>query len=326
MAHILVAGTGGTIAGKAGNVLRGSIYEAGVTDLSSLLEGVETGNATVEGVKVSSVGSEDMTEDIWFRLAKTVSDAVKRKDVDGVVVVHGTDTMEETACFLDLVLSTPKPVILTGSMRPGNVPGADGPGNLSAAIRIAGSDHAKERGVLGVFADQIFAAKDMVKIDSMLPDAFGSPGFGGLGRVVDGEPVWYRGRRRNGGCSLFPLDELNGELPRVEIVYGHAGQRPELVRAALECGARGIVHAGVGAGNIHKAVKGMLLDAAEKGVAVVAGSRCCMGAVAPKNEGKLIHSCGLNPQKARVVLQAALSRTTDNVAIQKIFMAYMFEK
>lgn len=332
MVRIAVIGTGGTIAGKAENVLKGSMYKAGVEGVGTLLDGLGLDEAIqTEGIQVAAVGSEDMTEEIWFRLADAVKKAVARNDVDGVVVVHGTDTMEETACFVDLTVSTPKPVIFTGSMRPGNVPGADGPGNLSAAIRAAGSKKTWGRGVLGVFADQIFAARDMVKIDAMVMDAFGAPGFGPLGRVIDGEPVWFRSRRRNGGVSLFPLEELvamesGGKgLPWVEIVYGHAGQRPDMARAAMEMGVRGIVHAGVGAANIHESVKPLLLQAAEQGIAVVAASRCGVGVTSLKGEGKLIYSRGLNPQKARVLLQAALSRTGDSREIQHIFSAYMYE-
>lgn len=336
MARIVVIGTGGTIAGKAEDVSRGSAYKAGVTGVAELLQGLEAlREIELEAVQVAAVGSEDMTEEVWFSLAAAVEDAVGREDVDGVVVVHGTDTMEETACFLDLIVSTAKPVVFTGSMRPGNVAGADGPGNLSAAIRVAGSGRAGGRGVLGVFADQIFSARDMVKVDAMIMDAFGAPGFGPLGRVIDGEPVWFRSRRRNGGESLFSLGRLGmsgkdgagalRELPRVEILYGHAGQRPEMARAALDMGVRGIVHAGVGAGNIHAAVKPLLLEVAERGVAVVAASRCGAGVTPLKGEGRLIYSCGLNPQKARVLLQVALLRTGDAGEIQKIFSSYMFE-
>lgn len=323
--RIVILATGGTIAGKADDVSRSSSYTPGVIRVETLLEAVPllSGVADITARQVASVGSEDMTDEIWLRLHGVLQALIADPGVDGIVILHGTDTMEETACFLDLTLGTDKPIILTGAMRPANAVSADGPGNLLSSVRLAASSEAVGRGVLVVFNDCIFAARDVVKTDAVNLDAFSSPGFGPLGRMLDAVPLWYRLRGKNVGEVVFPVGGVSG-LPRVEIIYGHAGQRPEVVRAALECGAKGIVHAGVGAGNIHAAVKPLLLEAVGRGVPVVAASRCAVGITGFGEAGGVINSCGLNPQKARVVLQLALIGTADSGRIQELFAAYVY--
>lgn len=331
MPQILILATGGTIAGQAAESARASTYTPGVLQVEMLLAAVpgleKAAHITAE--QIASVGSEDMTEDIWFRLLERLRRANNDPDIDGVVILHGTDTMEETATFLDCTVAMAKPVVLTGAMRPANAVAADGPANILAAVRVAAAPTARDRGVLAVFNDGIFAGCELVKMDAVNLDAFTSPFAGPLGAVADETPLWRRPAGRKGATVRF-APARDQPLPRVEIIYGHAGQRPELVQAALDAGAEGIVHAGVGMGNIHKAVKPLLVDAARKGVPVVQASRCFRGMVAPLPERNpdepFIRSCGLNPQKARVLLQLALGETREAAAIQRIFYDHAFAK
>jgi L-asparaginase type II len=325
---VLILATGGTIAGQAADEVKSSSYASGVLDVGSLLAAVPglAAVAEVRGEQVAGIGSEDMTEEVWFKLATRLNRAARDPGVDGTVVLHGTDTMEETAYFLNLVVKTEKPLALTGAMRPANAVGADGPRNIFNAVSLAASRAARGMGALIVFNDRVFAAREATKLDAMNVDAFGSPGLGPLGCMVDGKAHLYRkSLRRHTSNSEFDVSGLE-TLPRVEIIYGHAGQRPELVEAAVRLGARGIVHAGVGAANIHVAVKPAIIEARRKGVAVVAASRTGGGTVPARRDelGELgvVYPDNLNPQKSRVLLQLALARTSDPEAIQECFATY----
>lgn len=325
---IAVFATGGTIAGQAADAAKAAHYTSGVLDVDALVRAVPeiANHARVRSEQVANIGSEDMTEDVWFRLAERLDATGRDDDVQGMVVLHGTDTMEETGYFLNLVLKTGKPVVMTGAMRPANAVSADGPANLLAAVRLAACPDAAGRGVLVVFNDKILAARDVAKLDTLDLDAFGAPGLGPVGCLVDDRVYFYhRVSRRHTVDSEFSLAGV-AELPRVEIIYGHAGQRPELVEALAGMGVAGVVHAGVGGGNVHAAVKHSLWRLAAQGVAVVCASRTGSGVV-PYNPEEVrkngfISADNLNPQKARVLLQLALTRTRDPEAIQAMFQAY----
>lgn len=321
-ARVLVIATGGTIAGEAGARDRAGTYVPGALEVGGLLAAVPELDkyAALEARQIASIGSEDMTDDIWLRLADGVSGALADGKFDGAVVLHGTDTLEETAYFLNLVLGTEKAVVFTGAMRPANAVSADGPMNILGAVRLAASPDSAGRGVLACLGRDIHAARDIVKIDSSNLDAFASPSSGPLGRLGDDGADWYREplRRHTAESALAGLKPL--ALPRVDIVHGHAGQRRDLVDAAVAAGARGIVHAGVGSGCVHREAKQALAEAAEKGIVVVRSSRVARGWVGPDPDfPDSVASGDLNPGKSRALLQLALTRTASIEEIQELF-------
>ncbi len=326
--NIAMLATGGTIAGQASNSTQATEYRPGVLDVGTLLAAIPAlkEHATLHCEQLANIGSEDMSEEVWFALAKRINALGRDPAIDSIVVLHGTDTMEETAYFLNLVVKTAKPVVLTGAMRPANAVSADGPANILAAVRTAVSEQAAGLGVLIVFGNSILAARETTKLDTLSLDAFGSPGLGALGSVVDDSVCIYRSPTRlHTLATEFSLPDRK-ELPRVEIIYGHAGQQPGLAEAAVRLGSRGIVHAGVGAGNIHAAAKKALIAAAQQGIAVVCASRTGCGIVPCRKEAiaryGLIGADNLNPQKARVLLQLALTKTADPTEIQRMFEKY----
>lgn len=322
--HILA--TGGTIAGRSRHGDSTTQYQAGVVAVSELVASAPrlAGLARISGEQIANIGSEHMTEEVWLKLAAAVARARADSDVAGVVVLHGTDTMEETAFFLDLAAGGDKPVVLTGAMRPADAVSADGPMNIHNAVGLAATPGAAGRGVLVCMNDRIFAARDAVKADTLNVDAFAAPATGPIGRMVDGKAVFYCGA---GGVvpskPAFSTESLL-KLPRVEIVYGHAGQGRLMIDAAVATGAEGIVHAGVGMGHVHRAARAGLVDAARKGVAVVLSTRVAAGPVPEGDEllaDGFIAAGSLNPQKARVLLQLALTRTRDTAEIRTLFAA-----
>ncbi len=321
---LAVLATGGTIAGTSA----ADGYTPGMLSAEALLAAVPDlrRHALLRCEQLANIGSEDMTEAVWLALARRVRELAAEPEVRGIVVLHGTDTMEETAYFLDLAVATGKPIVFTGSMRPADAVGADGPANLLAAVRTAAAPEAAGRGVLVLFNDRLFAAREVVKLERLNTDAFAAPGAGPLGEIVNGAPL-FRQRFTAGGREFFPIpaELLRGELPRVEIMYGHAGQRSDLIEAVLALpGLRGVVCAAVGMGNVHAEAKPALRRAAlDRGIAVVWSSRVPYGWTpyrpgVAESEGA-IFSGRLNPQKARVLLQLGLLQTNDRGDLQRIF-------
>ncbi|MCD8352332.1 MAG: asparaginase [Planctomycetaceae bacterium] len=308
---ISVLATGGTIAGQSTRQGSSANYRSGVVSGDDLLAAVPGLSAAVRlrAHQVANIGSEDMTSDVWLDLVRTASQELDDPEVSGVIVLHGTDTMEETAVFLDCLLPHGKPVVMTGAMRPADAVSADGPANILAAVQTAVCPAASGRGVLVVFNNDIHAARRVRKTDSMALNAFSSWG-GPEGRVVDGDPVFFRPATAREGLPVFTVAGLDA-LPRVEIIYGHAGQERGLVDAALAAGAWGLVHAGVGMGNVHGDVRPALAEAVAGGVAVVCATRVVDGPV-PLTEkirrDGFIAAGFLSPAKARVLLQVALTR------------------
>ncbi len=322
---VSVLATGGTIAGRA--LRQGSVAEYTPGDISArdLLDALPqvAGVARIRCRQVANIGSEDMTDAVWFDLARAVAEEREDGEVRGVVVLHGTDTMEETAVFLDLLIGGGAPVVLTGAMRPADAVSADGPANILAAVRVAADAGSAGRGVLVVMNDVIHRARHVTKTDTLALDTFRSRGCGPEGRVVDGRVCFTRqgGVREGAAFSLAGVEEL----PRVEIVYGHAGMTRGVVEAVVGSGAWGIVYAGVGMGNIHSEVRGVLAAAAAGGVVVACSSRVG-GGPAPLTEKMrrdgFVSAGDLNPQKARVALRMALTRTSDAREVQRVFDAY----
>lgn len=219
--HIYILATGGTIAGRAASEEATTGYQAGAIGVADLLAAVPEIRryAEVEGEQIAAIDSKDMREVIWLRLAARCNALLSREDVDGIVITHGTDTMEETAYFLHLTVHSEKPIVLTGAMRPATAMSADGPMNLLQAVRVAADDEAAGKGVLVVFNGTIESARDAVKMHTTSLDTFRSPEMGALGSVQDGEPVFYRSPLR---ChtvhSVFSVKGVTA-LPRVAILY-----------------------------------------------------------------------------------------------------------
>ncbi|MDR2207549.1 MAG: type II asparaginase [Azoarcus sp.] len=324
--RIHVLGTGGTIAGRL--VSTGPRYRAGVLGVEALLDAVPAlrGLADYNCEQVANIGSQDMDEFLWLKLARRVNELLDNPDVDGIVITHGTDTLEETACFLDLTVRNPKPVVLVGAVRPVGALGADGSANLLDAVTVAVNSGAAGRGVLVVMHSNLFEARDVTKVSSSALPAFAAPNSGPLGQLIDGR-IYYAQRAGLSPKRLVFDVSRQDKLPQVGIVYGYAGASVAPVKALVEAGCRGIVSAGVGSGNLHRDMLDALAHASGRGVAVVRASRVPSGLTlrnveVDDNRYGFIAAGALNPQKARVLLQLALTRTRKPEEIQKVFDGY----
>ncbi|HVU36166.1 MAG TPA: type II asparaginase [Opitutaceae bacterium] len=326
--RIHVLATGGTIAGaQPPGGARG--YKAAVLSAEALIGAVPqlAELARLEVESVAAIGSQDMDEALWLRLAGRAQAALDRSDTAGVVITHGTDTMEETAFFLNLVLRTEKPVVLVGAMRPATAISADGPMNLFNAVAVAAAPEAAGRGVLVVANDEIHFAREVTKTNTTQLGTFRATHRGLAGLVNAGRLHLYAPPvRRHTRQAEFSI-EGRTSLPRVEIIYAHAGLRRELTDAAVRAGAEGVVVAGVGDGNVAATALGALGDASRAGIAVVRSSRTGGGVVERNIEVDddglgSIAADELNPQKARVLLMLGLTRTRDPKALQEMFYTY----
>lgn len=323
---VAILATGGTIAGKADSATATTGYVPGSATVADIVDSVPALADIAEIVteQVSNIGSEDMTDDIWERLSLSVQKYLEDSSVTGIVITHGTDTLEETGFLLNLVLSSDKPVILVGSMRPATAISADGPMNIIEAVKVAVCPEAKGKGVLAVMNDEIHGLRDVTKTNTTNVDTFQSRLFGALGTVTGGLPYFFKQTvKPHTYQTEFTVEDVKN-LPRVDIIYAHANQDSALIDAAVEAGAKGIIYAGMGNGSIHKnAFKG-LERAAEKGTVVVRSSRTGSGLVVDSNsewEG-FINGGSLNPQKARVLLQLALKKSSNLEDIRRIFRTY----
>lgn len=329
LANVVILATGGTIAGTGGTATTTVGYTAAKVGVEQLIEAVPELKkvAQVRGEQVFQIASENMTNDHWLKLAKRVNALLAQPDVDGIVITHGTDTIEETAYFLNLVIKSKKPVVLVGSMRPSTAISADGPINLYNAAILAASPEAVGKGVLVSLNDQINAARDVTKANTSTVDTFRAPELGMLGYLQGGKPYFYRlPARKHTVESEFDVSKLE-TLPKVDIVYGYANNTRVPLDALVAAGAKGVVHAGVGNGSLFTEVKEGLIEARKKGVIVVRSSRTGNGIVARNGEANddeldFVVSDTLNPQKARVLLMLALTQTSDTKEIQRVFYTY----
>jgi len=324
---VIILATGGTIAGS-GEKAYGSIYEAGQIDICDLLKSVPEIDeiAEIDGEQIANIGSQDMDSEIWLLLAKRINALLAFDDVTGIVITHGTDTMEETAYFLNLVINSNKPVVLTGSMRPATARSADGPNNLFDAVVVACSETAKGRGVMITVNEKIFGAHDVSKVATTHIDAFVAPNYGPLGHVSEADVEFYRLTERvHTKDSVFSNVSLKS-LPEVPILYGYVSCLPALIDCCIASGAQGIVFAGTGNGNIPKNLIKKVLQLKAKGIILVRSSRACYGAITAGevDDDSLgtIASSVLNPQKARILLQLALTQTNDPNVIKEYFKKY----
>ena len=326
---IRVLATGGTIAGaQTADASRG--YQAAAFSIAALIAAVPFAAtlARLEGEQVAAIGSQDMDEAIWRKLADRIECALREPGVQGVVVTHGTDTMEETAFFLNLVIHSPKPVVLVGAMRPATAISADGPMNLLNAIAVAAHADAGNRGVLVVANDEIHFAREITKTNTTQVGTFRATHRGLAGLVNAGRLHLYAPPvRRHTLSSEFELPGLPAKLPSVEVIYAYAGMGRQLIDAAVQAGAQGLVIAGVGDGNFNSLALSAAAEAATAGVAIVRSSRTGGGIVERNieidDDGlRFIAADELNPQKARVLLMLGLTRTRDPMALQQLFYTY----
>jgi L-asparaginase len=325
---VVVLATGGTIAGAASTDVQAG-YKSGQLGVEQLLAAVPQAKklANTRGEQISNIGSQDMNDDVWLKLAGRVNAIAAMPDVSGIVITHGTDTIEETAYFLNLVVKTKKPVVLTAAMRPATALSADGPLNFFNAVAVAANKEAPGRGVLVVVNDWIHGASSLTKTSTTAVQTFLSPVWGLIGSVAYGDIEWYRGPvGRHTLNSEFSIDGLKA-LPRVDIILAYENMDGALIDAAAAAGAKGIVIAGVGNGNMTAAAVNALAAQAKKGIVCVRASRVATGRVERNvelDDNKLgfVASMGLNPQKARVLLRLALTKTSDPKAIQRYFEEY----
>ena len=327
--RVAILATGGTIAGSGASSTTTVGYKAATAPVEQLVAALPELReaADVRAEQVFQLASENITPAHWLALARRAGELLARPDVDGVVVTHGTDTLEETAYFLDLVLKSEKPVVLVGAMRPPTALSADGPLNLYNAVRLAGVPEARGRGVLVCLNDEINAARDATKTNRGTLGTFRAPELGFLGYMVGGKPVFLRATaRRHTTSSEFDVAGLDA-LPRVEIVTAYAGAGRWAVDAAIAAGAKGIVFAGVGNGSVPLDARPALAEARRRGIVVVRSSRVPEGVVARNGEVDddafdFVAGGALSPQKARVLLTLALTKTTDAREVQRIFDEY----
>jgi L-asparaginase len=325
---VVVLATGGTIAGAAETDVQAG-YKSGQVGVEQLLAAVPQAKklASLRGEQVSNIGSQDMNDEVWLKLARRVGELAAMPDVAGVVITHGTDTIEETAYFLNLVVKTRKPVVLTAAMRPSTALSADGPLNFFNAVAVAANREAAGRGVLVVVNDWIHGASSLTKTSTTAVQTFLSPVWGLIGTVAYGEAEFYRGPvGRNTQDTEFPIEGITA-LPRVDIIMAHENMDGALIDAAAAAGAKGIVIAGVGNGNMTKPALDALAAQAKKGVVCVRSTRVATGRVGRNVEVDddalgLVASLGLNPQKSRVLLRLALAKTKDVKQIQRMFDEY----
>ncbi len=326
--NIYILATGGTIAG-AGQSATQTNYTAGAVGIDVLVRAVpqlrQIANITEE--QIVRIGSQDMNDQVWLKLAKRINELLSRGDVDGIVITHGTDTMEETAYFLNLTVKSDKPVVLTGAMRPSTSMSADGPLNLYNAVIVAGDKESYGKGVLIAMNGQVLGAHGATKTNTVSVETFKSPDSGALGYVNNGK-VYYNmiSEKLHTAKSIFDVTGLIS-LPKVGIVYSYSGVQPEAVNALINNGYKGIVHAGVGNGNIHKNIFPRLTAARQAGIQVVRSTRVPSGPVTLDAEVddaqyQFIASQELNPQKSRILLMLALTKTNDWHKIQEYFMQY----
>jgi len=284
--NVVIVATGGTIAGTGASSTQTVGYAAAKVGVDRLIEAVPELKkvANVRGEQIFQVASENMTTDLWLKLGKRVNQLLAQGDVDGIVITHGTDTLEETAYFLNLVVKSSKPVVLVGAMRPSTAISADGPINLYNATVLAGSKAAAGKGVLVALNDQINGGRDVTKTNTSTADTFRTPDLGFLGYLQDNKAQFYREPiRKHTTGTEFDITNLD-TLPRVDIVYGYASATRTPVDAFVAAGAKGIVHAGVGDGSVHKDVMPGLSDARKKGVIIVRSSRVGSGIIARNGE------------------------------------------
>ncbi len=324
---IAILATGGTIASSIEDCVATTGYSVGGLSVENLISGVKgiEDLATITIKQISNIDSANMRDEIWLKLAKEINSLLD-SDFDGVVITHGTDTMEETAYFLHLTIKSHKPVILVGAMRPSNSVSSDGAKNLYNAVALAANKESKFKGVMVTMNDKILSARGVTKTHTLNLDAFSSPDFGDLGYMVDGKAYFYSAiTKAHTTNTPFDISQISN-LPKVDILYSYSNDGNAVAaRALFANGTKGLVIAGSGAGSIHEDHEKALKELINQGLKVVVSSRISQGRVALNSEKKslgFISAEELNPQKARVLLMLSLIKTDDISQIQDYFLKY----
>jgi glutamin-(asparagin-)ase len=282
--------------------------------------------ASVRGEQVFQIASESFTNEKLVVLAKRVSALAKDPGVDGIVITHGTDTLEETSFFLTLTVRTDKPIVVVGSMRPGTAMSADGTLNLYDAVAVAADKASRGQGVLIVMNDDILSGRDAGKRINIKTNAFSSQ-WGALGSVVEGKTYWFRAPvKRHTLGSEFDIDRID-KLPSVMIVYGSGEMGTVMVEAAAKAGAKAVIHAGTGNGSVPDYGVAGLRRLREGGAIVIRSARVPDGFVLrnseqPDDKYDWVVAHDLNPQKAKILAAVALTKTSDTKELQRIFWQY----
>lgn len=325
--RVMIITTGGTIASAAESSTQLTDYTASAFSADQLIRAVPSLEdfAQITAEQVTNIGSSDMTIEHWLTLAGRINDVFAKGEADGIVVTHGTDTMEETAYFLNLVVKSDKPVVLVGSMRPATAISADGPLNLLQAVAVAGSAEAAGHGVLVVMNGEINGARDMTKTNTLHVETFQSHDFGFLGYVVDNKPEFYRrSTRKHTKDAEFDVSGLTA-LPKVEIVYNYLNSGHDALNGVLAGKPEGVVYSAVGNGTVPEVFREPLAKAAREGVLVVRATRVPTGSVTTRAmdaEYGWAVSDNLTPPKARILLMLALTRTKDLNEVKRMFKTY----
>ena len=326
--NVVILATGGTIAGAGASAVNSATYAAAKVGVEKLIAGLPELSkvANVRGEQVFQVASESLTNDNLLTLAKRVSALSKQADVDGIVITHGTDTLEETAYFLTLTVHTNKPIVVVGSMRPGTALSADGALNLYDAVNVAGSKDAAGKGVLVTMNDNIDSGRDVSKNVNIKTSAFSSQ-WGPLGMVVEGKNYWFRAPvKRHTMNSEFDIDSITA-LPPVEIAMGYEGVSSIAIDAIAKSGAKALIHGGTGNGSVADRIVPNLQKARADGVIVIRSSRVPDGFVIrnaeqPDDKYDWVVAHDLRPQKARILAMVALTKTNNTKELQRIFWEY----
>lgn len=318
---VIILATGGTIAG-IGEEGKTAGYQPGTLTAEELIRTIPEimDVAEIEAIQVCNINSDDMTSEIWIELANMINSMAGREDIAGFVITHGTDTMEETAYFLNLTVKTRKPVVLTGSMRPSTAISADGPINMYEAVCVAASEEAAGHGVLVVFSDRIFSARFVSKVSTYHVTAVSSGELGAIGVIRDGRVQIYETPNRLHTVSTeFDVSGMNS-LPRVSVLYFSVDADPDIIRYAAEKTA-GIVVAGAGAGEFSEKFKTEIEDLS---IPVVISSRVDDGIILPDNLlcANTVAANNLSPQKAAVLLRLAIAKGTDTEKLRRYYEIY----
>ncbi len=328
MKNIIILATGGTIAGSGESAV-GSGYKAGGLDIKELINSVPNIDkiANIKAEQIANIGSQDMDEKTLIHLAKRANELLEKDEVDGIVVIHGTDTMEESAYFLNLTINTKKPIVFTGAMRSSTSISSDGAMNMLNAISVAACKKSRKKGVFVVMNDEIHLAREVIKTKTSSLNAFNSPNSGKIGIAYYGYVKFYtKSLKDHTYKSEFNIKNID-KLPRVDIIYSHLNDTDLHVKTSLKAGAKGIISVGFGNGNIfHKTLK-TLHVASKKGVVVARSSRVGQGNISICGEiddekYNFITTDNLNPQKARILLMLGLSKTDNRKKLQKMFFRY----
>ncbi|CAI8766482.1 MULTISPECIES: asparaginase [Pseudomonas] len=329
LANVVVLATGGTIAGAGASAANSATYQAAKVGIEQLIAAVPQLSelANVRGEQVMQIASESITNDNLLQLGRRVAELADSKDVDGIVITHGTDTLEETAYFLNLVEKTDKPIIVVGSMRPGTAMSADGMLNLYNAVAVASSKDARGKGVLVTMNDEIQSGRDVSKMINIKTEAFKSA-WGPLGMVVEGKSYWFRlPAKRHTMDSEFDIKTIQS-LPDVEIAYSYGNVSDTAYKALAQSGAKAIIHAGTGNGSVSSRVVPSLQALRKDGVQIIRSSHVNAGgfvlrnAEQPDDKYDWVVAHDLNPQKARILAMVALTKTNDSKELQRMFWEY----